>query len=145
MGKIEQKSQELIEKGHEPHGMCFEAKTRYLASSNIITIPIEVARGIGLQLGDSVLVNIWKKESLLAREMIKIELACERAEFEAEEIQTVLGCIRYYLSQGHLFESAEKILGRIVYDCPGAEGCGLCYRVVGIIETLRLPSSPEAR
>lgn len=41
----------------------FEAKVRYLASSLIVTIPVNVARELGIKLGDKVLIQVRKKEA----------------------------------------------------------------------------------
>jgi len=44
----------------------FEAKARYLASSLIVTIPVKVARELGIKLGDRVIVDIRRKRPSLA-------------------------------------------------------------------------------
>ncbi len=41
-------------------GIEFKAKVRYLASSQIITIPAKISRELGLRLGDIIHVEIKK-------------------------------------------------------------------------------------
>ena len=41
----------------------FEARVRYLASSLIVTIPVKVARELGIKLGDRIVIQIQKKEA----------------------------------------------------------------------------------
>jgi len=44
----------------EAHVESFEARVRYLSSSLIVTIPVKVARELGLRLGDRVHVRVQK-------------------------------------------------------------------------------------
>jgi len=52
----------LIERGEaEANVGNFEGRVRYLSSSLIVTIPVKVARELGITLGDRVQVQIRKK------------------------------------------------------------------------------------
>jgi len=42
----------------------FEGRVRYLASSLIVTIPVRVARELGLELGDKVIVNLRRRRTV---------------------------------------------------------------------------------
>jgi len=42
----------------------FETRTRYLASSLILTIPVKLARELGIKLGDQVCIQIQKKSDI---------------------------------------------------------------------------------
>ncbi len=42
----------------------FETRTRYLASSLIVTIPVKLARELGIKLGDEVSIQIQKKNDI---------------------------------------------------------------------------------
>ena len=44
----------------EAHVESFEARVHYLSSSLIVTIPVKVARELGLRLGDRVHVRVQK-------------------------------------------------------------------------------------
>ena len=48
----------------ETNSRNFETKVRYLASSLIVTIPVKVARELGIKLGDSVLIQVRKNEEV---------------------------------------------------------------------------------
>ena len=41
----------------------FEAKARYAATCLIVTIPTKVARDLGIKLGDTVIIQVRKKET----------------------------------------------------------------------------------
>ena len=58
--------QERIEEEHgETHTRNFKAKVCYLSSSLIVTIPVKVARELGIRLGDRVIIQVRKKEARL--------------------------------------------------------------------------------
>jgi len=42
----------------------FEAKVRYISSTLIVTIPANVARELGIKLGDRVLIQVRKKQKV---------------------------------------------------------------------------------
>lgn len=48
----------------ETNSRNFETRVRYMASSLIVTIPVKVARELGIKLGDSVLIQVQKKEEV---------------------------------------------------------------------------------
>ena len=55
---------QLEDDQRETCSKSFEAKARYLASSLIVTIPVNVARELVIKLGDRLIIQIWKKEDL---------------------------------------------------------------------------------
>lgn len=54
---------QVAEELGERHVVNFEATARYLASSLIVTIPVRVARELGIKLGDRIVIQIQKKEA----------------------------------------------------------------------------------
>jgi len=54
---------QVAEEPGERHVVNFEARVRYLASSLIVTIPVRVARELGLKLGDRVIIQVRMKEA----------------------------------------------------------------------------------
>lgn len=53
---------QVAEEHGERHVGNFEARVRYLSSSLIVTIPVKVARELGIKLGDRVVIQVRKKE-----------------------------------------------------------------------------------
>jgi hypothetical protein len=59
-------NQMLKEIQHEflhDEGQHFEARIRYVASSQIVTIPVKISRELELRIGDIVKITIEKKNS----------------------------------------------------------------------------------
>ena len=55
-------SKRIVETPEGTYARNFEAKVRYLSSSLIVTIPVKVARELGIKLGDRVVIQVQKKE-----------------------------------------------------------------------------------
>lgn len=54
---------QIAEKHLDRYSGNFEARVRYLSSSLIVTIPVKVARELGIKLGDRVMIQVRKKEA----------------------------------------------------------------------------------
>jgi len=55
-------SKRIVETLEGTYAGNFEARVRYLSSSLIVTIPVKVARELGIKLGDRVVIQVQKKE-----------------------------------------------------------------------------------
>lgn len=56
-------SRRIEEEHRETYTRNFEGRVRYLSSSLIVTIPVKVARELGIKLGDRVIIQVRKKEA----------------------------------------------------------------------------------
>ena len=115
----------------------FETNIRYSGTATIVTIPVKIVRELGLELGDRVIIQIRKKATPLRSEaMTCIELACEQAGLNANEIQTVLGCVKFHNNNEPMLRTAKEILLKAIRECQGADDCGLCYRASTKVRSL---------
>ena len=54
-------SETIEEEDGETYSKSFEARVRYSASSQIVTIPVKIVRELRLELGDRVIIRVLKK------------------------------------------------------------------------------------
>lgn len=59
--KLVNLQEEFMKQTNKEHYWIFEGRVRYLASSQIVTIPAQVSKQLNLKLGDHVLIEIKKK------------------------------------------------------------------------------------
>jgi len=64
-------SETIEEEDGEAYSKSFEARVRYMASSQIVTIPVKIVRELGLELGDRVIIRIMKKETPLRADIVR--------------------------------------------------------------------------
>lgn len=58
-------SETFNESNNEQYEKTFEGKVRCLASSSIITIPVNITRELELKLGETVIIKIKKSDDLI--------------------------------------------------------------------------------